>query len=313
MESYIDYITTVVAERDHPLGPVHSIVPGSALDEYEAKDLRGFLGHGPVRIGNQASEQIQHDAYGSVILGASQMFVDQRLPRMGDEVMFRRLERLGDRAVRFALTPDAGLWEYRGRQRIHTYSVTLCWAACNRLSQISTKLGLFDRASFWRQHADKIKAEILAHAWSEELGTFVGAFDHPDLDASVLLVAELGLVEPGDPRFAHTCEMIGRKLTRNGRIMRYTAHDDFGAPETAFLVCSFWYIDALAAIGRKTEARDMFIDILDHRNCFGILSEDIHPVTGELWGNFPQTYSMAGVINSAMRISLSWEEAWSHA
>src|SRR6266496_5518929 len=97
---------------------------------------------------------------------------------------------------------------------------------------------------------------------------------------------------------------------RNGRIMRYTSDDDFGAPETAFLVCNFWYIDALAAIGRRDEARALFIELLARRNAFGLLSEDIHPDTGALWGNIPQTYSMAGIINSAMRLSVRWEDVW---
>ena len=97
---------------------------------------------------------------------------------------------------------------------------------------------------------------------------------------------------------------------RNGRIMRYTAHDDHGAPETAFLACNFWYMDALSQIGRAAEARELFDSILAHRNAYGLLSEDIHPDTGELWGNLPQTYSMAGIINTATRLSSSWEEAW---
>jgi GH15 family glucan-1,4-alpha-glucosidase len=140
-----------------------------------------------------------------------------------------------------------------------------------------------------------------------------GAFGHDDLDASVLLFAELGLLAPGDERFIRSCDAVGRELMRNNRIMRYTASDDFGAPETAFLVCNFWYMDALATIGRREQARDMFVDILNRRNAFGLLSEDIHPITGELWGNFPQTYSMAGIINTAMRLSASWEGAWARA
>lgn len=107
-----------------------------------------------------------------------------------------------------------------------------------------------------------------------------------------------------------TLELTGEELMRDGKIMRYTAADDFGLPETAFLVCNFWYIDALAQVGRREEARERFSDILSHRNHFGILSEDLHAATGQLWGNFPQTYSMAGIINSAMRLSQSWEEAW---
>ena len=129
-------------------------------------------------------------------------------------------------------------------------------------------------------------------------------------DASVLLVAELGLLPASDVRYVKTCETIGRELARNGWIMRYTAPDDFGLPETAFLACNFWYVDALSQIGRAEEARERFESILASRNSYGLLSEDIHPETGELWGNLPQTYSMAGIINTATRLSSSWEEAW---
>jgi hypothetical protein len=107
-----------------------------------------------------------------------------------------------------------------------------------------------------------------------------------------------------------TCDAIDRELRRNGRIMRYISEDDLGAPVTAFLLCNFWYIDALATIGRRDEARALFVELLACRNAFGLLSEDIHPTTGALWGNIPQTYSMAGIINSAMRLSVKWEDVW---
>ncbi|MBV8767837.1 MAG: glycoside hydrolase family 15 protein [Hyphomicrobiales bacterium] len=313
MESYINYITTIAVEDVHPLQPVHGIVPFSPLDEVIAADLKGFRGHGPVRIGNQAAAQVQHDVYGSVVLGATQMFVDERLPKMGDEALFRQLELLGEHARRVALQPDAGIWEYRNRARVHTYSATLCWAACDRLGQIAMRLGLNERAQYWSTHAGELRTKILEGAWDAERGVITGAFGHPDLDASVLLFSELGLLAPSDERFIRSCDAIGRELMRNNRIMRYTASDDFGAPETAFLVCNFWYMDALATIGRREQARELFIDIVNRRNAFGLLSEDMHPVTGELWGNFPQTYSMAGIINTAMRLSASWEGAWARA
>jgi GH15 family glucan-1,4-alpha-glucosidase len=310
MEAYINYILTVAADLDAPLKPVHSIVPGDKLTEEIAPDLAGFQGSGPVRVGNLAEMQSQHDVYGSVILAATQMFIDERLPRMGDAALFKALEPLGERALRLALTPDAGIWEYRGRQRIHTHSAALCWAACDRLSQIATRLGIEGRATYWRGHADNLREPVLARAWNKDKGALAGALDGQDLDASVLLLSELGLLTPDDPRFLGTFEAVGRELKRNGRIMRYTNEDDFGAPETAFLVCNFWYIDALAEIGRLDEARAMFTDLLERRNAFGILSEDIHPETGVLWGNIPQTYSMAAIINSAMRLSVKWEDAW---
>jgi GH15 family glucan-1,4-alpha-glucosidase len=310
MESYLNYVTTIAAQRHEPLGPVYSIVPGENLDEVIAERLRGFLGQGPVRVGNHAAIQVQHDVYGSVVLAATQMFVDERLPRMGDEALFRRLEDVGEQALRTALLPDAGLWEYRGRKSIHTYSAALCWAACDRLGQIAAHLGIKDRARYWRRHAACLRKEILQRAWNQERGAFVGALDDPELDASVLRLSEIGLVAPRDPRFIATVDTIGQRLIRNGRIMRYTADDDFGAPETAFLVCNFWYIDALAATGRREEARELFTGLLDRRTPFGLLSEDIHPETGALWGNFPQTYSMAGIINSATRLSEKWEDVW---
>jgi GH15 family glucan-1,4-alpha-glucosidase len=311
MESYIHYITTIAIESG-PMRPLHGIVPFSPLNEWIAPDLAGFMGQGPVRVGNQAVAQTQNDVYGSVVLAAAQMFVDERLPSMGDEPLFHMLEKLGEKALALAFEPDAGLWEYRTRERPHTYSATLCWAACDRLARIGRMLGL-ERAAYWKTNAAALRAKILTEAWDETQGALTGAFGEPALDASVLLVSKLGLLPPTDPRFVKTCEAIGRTLIRKGRIMRYTAPDDFGPPETAFLACNFWYIDALASIGRAEEGRELFEAILGHRNAFGLLSEDIHPETGELWGNLPQTYSMAGIINSATRLSSSWEEAWARA
>jgi len=310
MVAFLNYITTVAVDADGPLMPVYGIVPALPLDERTAPDLAGFRGNGPVRIGNQAAEQVQHDVYGSVVLAAAHMFVDGRLERMGDESLFRRLEPLGKRAMRMALEPDAGIWEYRGRQRIHTHSATLCWAACDRLARIAALLGMAETALKWRERASELRDVILDRAWNPGREALVGAFGHGDLDASVLLTAELGLIAPDDPRFVATCNTIGRELIRNSHVMRYTAQDDFGLPDNAFLVCRFWYLDALAAMKRKDEAREHFVDIIRHRNSFGLLSEDIHPLTGELWGNLPQTYSMAGLITSATRLSRSWEDAW---
>ncbi len=309
MESYIHYITTIATDPQR-IQPVHGIVPFSSLEETIAPDLKGFLGHGPVRIGNQAALQTQNDVYGSVVLAATQMFVDERLPKMGDESLFRLLETLGERARAVAFEPDAGLWEYRGFSRAHTYSATLCWAACDQLGRIARRIGIPDRAKYWHTHAQKMREQILNGAWDEKQGALTGAFGEPALDASVLLISELGLLPPNDKRFVRTCEAIGRDLMRKGRIMRYVAPDDFGEPETAFLACSFWYMDALHHIGRSAEARALFESILASRNAYGLLSEDIHPETGELWGNLPQTYSMAGIINTATRLSSSWEDAW---
>lgn len=312
MEDYIAYILTIVSGDGiaRELQPVYSIVSNDPLEERTVADLAGYRGDGPVRIGNAAVAQNQHDTYGSAILAAAPMFFDRRLPRMGDENLFRRLEPLGEMAAKLALSPDAGIWEYRERRRIHTHSVAMCWAGCHRLEAIAAHLGLDDRAAYWGERAAKIRAEMLDKAWNPQRGAFTAAFGSEDLDASVLLLPELGAVEADDPRFVSTVNAIERELKRDLNVMRYSSADDFGLPETAFIICRFWLIDALWAIGRREDARDMFVDALKLRNSYGLMSEDVHPATKELWGNFPQTYSMAGLILSALRLSKSWEDRY---
>jgi GH15 family glucan-1,4-alpha-glucosidase len=309
MESFIAYILTV-ASLDETMRPVYGIVPSDPMEERVVPTLAGYRGDGPVRIGNEAAGQSQNDTYGSVILAAAPMFFDRRLPRMGDADLFRRLEPLGEKAAALALTPDSGIWEFRGRKRIHTHSAAMCWAGCHRLQAIATHLGLIDRAQHWGAAADRLGKELLARAWNEKRKAFTAAVDCDDLDASVLLLADLGLIEPNDPKFVNTVEAVERELRREQHVMRYVGSDDFGFPETAFLICRFWLIDALWMIGREEEARDRFADALKLRNRYGLLSEDVHPTTGALWGNFPQTYSMAGLILTAMKLSRSWEDRY---
>jgi pentatricopeptide repeat protein len=264
---------------------------------------------GPVRRGNQAFEQVQHDVYGAVVLSATQFFFDNRLIKSGTEAEFQRLEVLGEHARKFYNQPDAGLWEYRGRQRVHTFSSIMCWAACDRLAKIAVKLRKEDRATYWRTSADEIRAFIIEGAWDEEQQAFTESFGRPEMDASLLTMHDLGFLEADDPKFISTVECIGKHLQRGEHMFRYDAPDDFGEPENAFNICTFWYIDALASIGRMEEARELFENMLTLRNPLGLLSEDIEPTSGELWGNFPQTYSMAGIINAAVRLSKPWEEA----
>jgi GH15 family glucan-1,4-alpha-glucosidase len=282
------------------------------LDEWIAPELAGFEGHGPVRVGNAAAGQAQHDVYGSVVLAAQHMFLDERLERMGDLALFRALERHAEEAWRLALVPDAGIWEYRGTQRIHTHSASMCWAACHRVGHIARLIGLPSESERWLERATRLRAEILERSWHPARGAFTAGPGTEALDASVLLMAELGIVSPSDPRFLATIDVIERELIRGGHVMRYTAADDFGDPDSAFVICRFWLIDALWAVGRRAEARAHLDDLFAHLNPFGLLSEDIDPHTGRLWGNLPQTYSMAGICISATRLSRKWEEAWPH-
>jgi GH15 family glucan-1,4-alpha-glucosidase len=152
-----------------------------------------------------------------------------------------------------------------------------------------------------------MRERILRESWSEERRAFVESFGGRDLDASVLLMAEVGLIDPMDPRFVSTVEALEAHLSDGPFMRRYEAADDFGKPETAFNICTFWRIDALVRIGREEEARAIFETMLAARNPLGMLSEDTHAATGEMWGNYPQTYSMVGIINAAVRLSAPWD------
>ena len=313
MERYLGFIRNIVAEGAEGggrLDPVYTVTGHRLPPERVVESLPGYRGIGPVRVGNQAAEQSQHDVYGSSILAATHVFYDRRLVRQGDESLFHRQEPLGERAFRSFDQPDAGLWELRGSTRVHTFSAVMCWVGCERLGRIAKQLGLEDRATYWCQRARELHEEISRRAWNEKLGSFVATFDGDTLDASLLQLNELFFVADDDPRFVATVRAIGKQLKRGDFVFRYTTPDDFGTPANAFLVCSFWYINALAAIGDRDEARRMFEDILACRNQHGLLAEHIDPKTREQWGNFVQTYSMVGLISSAIRLSQRWDQAF---
>jgi GH15 family glucan-1,4-alpha-glucosidase len=311
MERYLHYIVNIVASLpDGRLQPVYGISGRAALEESLVPGLCGFHGMGPVRIGNAAYAQVQNDVYGSAISSATHMFFDERLDRPGSEALFHRLEALGETAARIFDRPDAGLWELRNTTSVHTFSAVMCWVACDRLARIAARLRLPERARYWRAHAEAIHRVICERAWNPRLGSFAESFGGEELDASLLLLCELGFVAADDPRFAGTVAAVERQLKKGEFVFRYTRPDDHGEPQNAFVVCTFWYIDALAALGRREEARALFETLLACRNHLGLLSEDIDPSSRRLWGNFPQTYSMVGLINSAVRLSRSWEEAF---
>jgi len=145
-------------------------------------------------------------------------------------------------------------------------------------------------------------------AWADEGDHYRASFQSDYLDASLLQMVELRYLKPDDARFLKTFAAIERDLRRGNHMLRYAAEDDFGAPETAFNVCTFWLIEALALVGRRDEARGIFGDMLSHTTHSGLLSEDLDYETGELWGNFPQTYSLVGIINCAGLLSKPWSE-----
>ncbi len=311
MEDFILYILNLVSEEAESIRPVYSVVPDRSDGRTHRRrpcrlSRRRAGAHRQCRVHSGATRYVwQHHPGRDADVLRSPPAADGRRDRCSSCWKF-----LAARPSVCALTPDAGIWEYRGRQRIHTHSVAMCWAGCNRLAAIAQQLGFVDRANYWNDVADKIHTVLLDKAWNEKRGAFTAAFGADDLDASVLLLHELGVVEADDPRFVSTVSAMERELLRGKHVMRYASPDDFGVPEGEFLICRFWLIDAWWSLGRKQEARDLFVDALQYRNRYGLLAEHINMQSGELWGNFPQTYSMAGLILTAMRLSRSWEDRY---
>ena len=311
LEKYLAYLRNIVdAAQGGQIQPLYSVMGESELDETTAANLAGYRGMGPVRVGNAAYKQVQHDCYGQIVLPNTQAYFDRRLLRMSDEGDFRSLEQVGEMAWKMHDQPDAGLWEFRTRQEVHTYSAVMCWAACDRLTNIAGRLGKPERERLWRERADAIRAKIESEAWvANGEGEHYGAsFESDYLDASLLQMVELRFLKPDDPRFLSTFTAIEQTLRRGEHMLRYASEDDFGLPETAFNVCTFWLIEALHMAGRDDEARALFTTMLGHATRSGMLSEDLDFETGELWGNFPQTYSLVGIINCAGLLSKPWSE-----
>ena len=307
LEGYLAYLRNIVdAAKGGHIQPLYGVLGEARLDERIADNLPGYRGIGPVRVGNQAYEQVQHDAYGQIILSNVQAFFDHRLFRPSGVEDFRALEKIGERAWQLHDQPDAGLWELRTRQSVHTYSAAMCWAACDRLAKAAHKLALSDRRDFWQHRADHIRERIEQAAWREGSRRLSATFGGDDLDASLLQLLELKFLEPDDPRFTDTLAAVEAGLRRGSYMLRYATEDDFGLPQTAFNFCTFWLIEALHFTGRATDARALFEEMLSRCTAAGLLSEDIDPATGELWGNYPQTYSLVGMINCAVLLSKPW-------
>jgi GH15 family glucan-1,4-alpha-glucosidase len=308
LENYLVYLRNLVDQvgQSGHVQPVYGVGLEPVLTERIAPDLAGYRGMGPVRVGNQAHEHQQYDVFGQIVLSTVQAFFDERLIRPATVEDFRALEPVGERAFEMHDKPDASLWEFRGRANVHTYSSVMCWAACDRLGNAAQKMGLADRALHWNGRAAQIRATIEREAWNADLGRFASAFGGDQLDASLLQMVDVRFLAPDDPRMVATMDAVEKGLRRGEFMLRYALPDDFGEPKTAFNFCTFWLIEALHLSGRTDEARTLFEEMLVRRTRAGLLSEDITFDGKELWGNYPQTYSLVGLINCATLLSRPW-------
>jgi GH15 family glucan-1,4-alpha-glucosidase len=309
MELFLEYLRNLSEENENALQPAYRINGDSEATEHVLDHLAGYKGDGPVRIGNQAFEHVQNDVYGEMILAISRLFLDTRFvgdipPRTAVDMVAGLVDQIAARLDE----PDAGPWEFRGRTRLHSFTVLMHWAGARRAVEVAEALAAEELAERARG-LERRAAELLdTHCWDDEIGALTQVAGEKQLDAALLLAVHLGYLEPDDPRATSHVDAIRKALSVDGSLLRrYTAADDFGEPRAAFTVCTFWLVEALAILGRTEEAKELFERLLGLHNGLGLYSEDLLPDTLEQSGNFPQTYSHVGLINAAFRLSRRWD------
>lgn len=307
-EQFVQYLLNVAGGAPGlNLAPLYRVDGSSNLEEATLEDWPGYENEQPVRIGNAAALHVQHDIYGEMVLALTPIFLDERMDAERSPAAFRLIEGLARKAISLAGVPDAGIWEYRTEWKPQTFSSLMCWAAADRMAEIADRHEPA-RAAEFRTASDRIHAEIVAQSWSASKRSFVGHYGGEDLDASLLQMARLRFLLPGDSRLSSTIDAIHKDLARDGWLQRYSLNDGFGKPSVAFVICTFWLIEALAAAGRREEARAILDGIHSALSPLGLLSEDYDPTTPRMWGNFPQTYSHVGLIHAAFSASPQWSE-----
>ena len=301
--AWLGWLQRAVAGDPADMQIMYGIGGDRRLTEWTADWLPGHAHSAPVRVGNAAHEQFQLDVYGELM----DTFHQARCGGLHPPASVWGLQRvLVDHVAKVWSEPDEGIWEVRGPRRRFTYSRVMAWVAVDRAIRSAEAFGLEGPVNEWRALCDHIRADVMTHGFDAGRNTFVQAYGETALDASLLLLGQVGFLKADDPAFIGTVAAIERELLVDGFVQRYqTGKTDDGLPpgEGAFLACSFWLADAYAMIGRQDDARALFERLLAIRNDLGLLAEEYDPVAQRFAGNFPQAFSHIGLINTAANLT----------
>jgi GH15 family glucan-1,4-alpha-glucosidase len=283
---------------------MYEVGGGPIPDERVDGELEGYRRSAPVRWGNGAADQRQHDVYGEVLDCAYQWV---RGGRGLDGPLWERLAALASLAVDAWREPDQGIWEVRSEGRVFTYSAGLCQVALDRAARLAEQLELPGPAADWRRAADELRETVLA-SWDEDAGTLSEHLDGGgSLDASLLALPLRRVVPADHPRMVATATAVAERLSAGGGLLYRYLHDEspdgIAGDEGAFVLCSFWLVENLARQGRLDEASDLYASLCARASPLGLLPEQIDPVSGEFAGNFPQAFSHIGVISAGVTIA----------
>ncbi len=307
-ESFVSYLLDIAGgSRDLALAPLYRIDGTSNLEERILTEWPGYNGEGPVRVGNGAATHTQNDIFGEMVLALAPVFLDDRFSGERSRASLELLQRLARKAIAVAGSPDAGIWEYRTAWQPQTFSTLMCWAGADRMARVAAR-HLPEAEQEFAMAAERIKQELLTRCWNAELGSFVGSYQGSELDASLLQLAQLRLLPADDARLRGTIDVVSRELAREGWLQRYRLDDGFGRPTVAFVLCTFWLVEALAATGRHAEAQQVLARVQHALTPLGLLAEDYEVASSRMWGNFPQAYSHVGLIHAAFAASPRWSE-----
>jgi GH15 family glucan-1,4-alpha-glucosidase len=308
LEQFLQYLLNVASSTPElDLAPLYCIDGKLVPSEQTLPSWPGFRGEGPVRVGNAAATHRQNDVFGEMVLALAPFFLDARFREQVTDQVLDLVTRLARKAIRVAGQPDAGIWEFRERWRPQTFTALMCWAAADRMSRIAGQHRPETRDEF-AQASVQLREMLLAKAHDPERGSLVADFGGKEVDAALLQAVTLRLLDPADARMHGTVDTVRRELDQDGWLRRYRTDDGFGVPSVAFVLCTFWLIEALATLGRFDEARDLMQRVGKVRSPLGLLSEDLDPVSGVMWGNYPQAYSHVGLIHAAFAAAPRWSE-----
>jgi GH15 family glucan-1,4-alpha-glucosidase len=305
---FLQFVLDVIPYKDEKIQIMYGINGQKKLVETELDWLQGYEGSRPVRVGNAAYKQRQNDMYGialDVIYQSLRLF-GQSLDNKED--LWTVVRSLVRHVRNNWHNLDSGIWEFRTSRKHFTFSKILCWVALDRAVHIAEFFGKMQYAHQFVSLRNRIKEDILTRGCDPKTGALTQFYGGTSLDSANLLAEQYGFLQPGDPVYVNTVKESYRKLCVDGLMYRYRDEDDFGKPESSFMVCTFWMIKALYRIGEKELARDLFEKTLSYSNHLGLFSEDICFTTKRLLGNFPQGYSHLALIDTAMTLSevVSW-------
>jgi GH15 family glucan-1,4-alpha-glucosidase len=296
-----------VAERDEDLQVMYSIDGSPTPDEQVLDHLSGYEGARPVRVGNAAHNQRQHDLWGAVL---DSFYIHTRSVDRLDDRIWPILARQVESAIRHWREPDSGIWEVRGDPKHFTSSKLMCWVAADRGVRLARMRGEPETVERWQKSADEIHADICEHG-VDDRGVFTQHYDTDALDASLLLMPLVGFLPSDDPRVRATVLAIAEELTEDGLVLRYRVKetdDGLAGEEGTFTICSFWLVSALAHIGEHTRARELAEKLLSFASPLGLYAEEIDARSGRHLGNFPQAFTHLALINAIMHV-INYENA----